>query len=57
MTTTRKIRKLSLERETLRTLSTGELERAHGGKVRNNCTARISGCIIEEKPLTDTIEK
>lgn len=37
-------RKLVVKRETLRELTQDELEKAAGGH-RNNCTARISGCI------------
>jgi hypothetical protein len=37
-------RKLVVKRETLRELTTDDLEKAAGG-ARNNCTARYSGCI------------
>lgn len=36
--------KLTVKRETLRELTQEELDQAAGG-ARNNCTARISGCI------------
>ncbi len=37
-------KKLTLQRETLRVLTTTELRSVAGG-ARNNCTQRLSGCI------------
>ena len=43
----RKSRKLDVKKETLRSLSTNELDRVNGGGTYkpNNCTTRFSGCI------------
>jgi hypothetical protein len=41
-------RKLVVKRETLRQLAPDDLEQVQGGAVpnwKNNCTARLSGCI------------
>jgi len=43
-------RKLRVNRETLRQLSGGDLAQVQGGAIpltanRNNCTAKLSGCI------------
>ena len=44
-------RQLVVKRETLRALTASELEQVNGGAraPRNNCTARLSGCI--SKPI------
>ena len=44
----RKARRLDVKKETLRSLSTNELDQVNGGGTAykpNNCTGRISGCI------------
>jgi natural product precursor len=43
--TTTRTKKLTLNRETIRTLSSSELRLVAGGRVRNNCTVRWSGCL------------
>ena len=39
-------RRLDVKKETLRILSDGELVQVNGGGRLNNCTRRISGCIV-----------
>ena len=52
MTRTRNARKLTVTKETLRVLSSGDLEKVQGGLLpamlpKNNCTLRYSGCISQ----------
>jgi len=41
-------RRLEVKKETLRVLSTRDLEQVQGGRsgTRNNCSAKLSGCIV-----------
>jgi hypothetical protein len=45
MTATSTTTRLTLHRETLRALTPGELVLVGGGKPKNNCTGRYSGCL------------